>query len=92
MCRDAFTEADIVTAGSCNPMPEGQKVRQCPPPVLGERSSQVNISNLRFLTASNVSARINVKLGGINSIVDPIGSHLADPAHPTIIMGESLMS
>lgn len=37
---------------------------------------------------ANVLLKVNVKLGGINSIVDPgMPGSLADPANPTIVMG-----
>jgi eukaryotic translation initiation factor 2C len=40
-------------------------------------------------TLTHVHVRINVKLGGINTIPDPTSvSILTDPRNPTIVMGE----
>ncbi|KAG2021246.1 eukaryotic translation initiation factor 2C [Coprinopsis cinerea AmutBmut pab1-1] len=40
---------------------------------------------------ANVLLKVNVKLGGINSIIDPSGSPLADPANPTVVMGADVI-
>ncbi|KAJ7468930.1 argonaute-like protein [Mycena galericulata] len=41
---------------------------------------------------ANVAAKINVKLGGINVIIDPTQvPFLADPHNPTVIMGADVM-
>jgi hypothetical protein len=75
-------------------MYEKLKMFPCQTPILCECQLKVSISDnftppieLIFLS------RINVKLGGINTIPDPSSvSVLTDPHNPTIVMGEFCFS
>ena len=70
-------------------MHEVVKVFPCETPVLCEHNPQVCTPKhpSAFLTSSPL--RLNVKLGGINSVPEPRDiSFLTDPANPTIVMGE----
>ena len=65
--------------------------------ILCERLSEVRIFDfsLYIYTVTNILCfvnRINVKLGGINTIPEPASvRYLVDPANPTIVMGADVI-
>lgn len=63
------------------------KMLPCQSAVLRQRVSEVSAQNNILICVLTLS-RINVKLGGINTIPDPAHvRYLTDPANPTIVMG-----
>lgn len=70
-----------------------QEVFPCETAILCERLSQVRSSMITIILCQWFSSalplsRINVKLGGVNTVPDPRSVQiLTDPHNPTIVMG-----
>jgi hypothetical protein len=74
-------------------MPQEQQVVPCERSILCECLPQVNLLYLLWCNCIiDILYRMNVKLGGINTIPDHRSvSILTDPQNPTIVMGVSEM-
>ena len=58
------------------------------PAILFERRSQVSHMFTPIMSLAHFLLRLNVKMGGINTIPDPRSvSVISDPGNPTIVMG-----
>lgn len=69
-------------------MLEVEQVLQGEAAVLRQRLPEVSKLNDPFSRSMLKNGRINVKLGGINTIPDQASvRYLTDPANPTIVMG-----
>lgn len=87
---DIPAETFHITDGNPNSMPKEFKVHASKTTILCQRQPEV-----LFLSAPSSSLisyvyydRINVKLGGINTIPEPSSvTVLTDPAYPTLVMG-----
>jgi hypothetical protein len=67
------------------------EVFPCEASILCEHHPQVCTSKRPSAFLTSFPPRLNVKLGGVNSVPEPRDiSFLTDPANPTIVMGECL--
>jgi eukaryotic translation initiation factor 2C len=70
-------------------MHEEREVLPCKASILRECLSQVSSAYMLSEFFVSLVYRINVKLGGINTIPDPQSvAVLTDPRNPTIVMGQ----
>ena len=78
-----------VPGGCCHAVHEVIKLLPCKSSILCEHNPQVCAPKQSLVPLTPFPLRLNVKLGGINSVPEPSDiTFLTDTANPTIVMGE----